>query len=111
MAEVAGLLDRLLEGEVIDTGDVARVVGSTARSVARWQTADSAPRRTSEERLLELTAVVDLLRSVLRDEPARLWLRSPNPELDWEKPLELVARGEYRRVIGAILAMAEGVTA
>lgn len=111
MAEVAELLDRLLEGEVIDTGDVARVVGSTARSVARWQTADSAPRRPSEERLLELTAVVDLLRSVLRDEPARLWLRSPNPELDWEKPLELVARGEYRRVIGAILAMAEGVTA
>jgi len=32
---------------------------------------------------------------------ARLWLRSPNPELDWKKPLELIADGEYRRVIGA----------
>lgn len=111
MTEVAGLLDRLLDGEVIDTGDVARVVGSTPRSVSRWQAAGATPRRPNEERLLELKAVIDLLRDVLRDGPARLWLRSPNPELDWEKPLELIARGEYRRVIGAILAMAEGVTA
>lgn len=46
------------------------------------------------------------LRAVLRDEPARLWLRSPNPDLDWRKPLELVAEGEYRRVIGAVLGPA-----
>jgi hypothetical protein len=69
------------------------------------------PRRDAEDRLLELEAVVDQLRSVLRDEPARLWLRSTNPELDWRKPLELIAEGEHRRVIGAVLAMAEGVTA
>lgn len=111
MSEVVVVLDRLLEGDIVDTEDVARVVGSTSRSVSRWHAAGSAPRRLSEERLLELKAVVDLLRSVLRGEPARLWLRSPNPELGWEKPLDLVAGGEYRRVIGAILAMAEGVTA
>jgi len=35
---------------------------------------------------------------------------SLNPELDYEKPLDLIERGEYRRVIGTILAMAEGVT-
>jgi uncharacterized protein (DUF2384 family) len=110
VAEVAVVLDTLLGADVIDVGDVARVVGSTSRSVTRWQASGSAPRRTAEERLLELKAVVDLLRSVLRDEPARLWLRSPNPELDWEKPLDLVAQGDYRKVIGVILAMAEGVT-
>jgi hypothetical protein len=58
-----------------------------------------------------LKAVVDQLQNVLRDEPSRLWLRSPIPELDWRKPSELIAEGEYRRVIGAVLAMAEGVTA
>lgn len=55
--------------------------------------------------------MTDQLRSVLRDEPARLWLRGPNPDLDWQKPLELISKGEYRRVVGAILAMAEGATA
>lgn len=110
MPEVATVIGRLLESDVIDSADVAQVVGATSRSVARWQSSGSAPRRQSEDRLLELKAVVDLLKTVLRDEPARLWLRSPNPELEWDKPLAFVARGDYRRVIATILAMAEGVT-
>ena len=40
-----------------------------------------------------------------------MWIRSPNPDLGYEKPLDLITEGQYRRVIGAILAMAEGVTA
>lgn len=110
MSAMTTLVDELLDGEVVDSPDVARVVGATARSVARWSEGAS-PRRATEERLLELKAVVDLLRQVLRDEPARLWIRSPNPGLAYEKPLDLVHRGEFRRVIGAVLAMAEGVTA
>ena len=104
------VLGALIETRVIDAGDVAHVTGSTPRSVSRWTSARVAPRRDSEDRLLELKTVVDQLRKVLQDEPARLWLRSPNPSLDWEKPLDLVARGEYKRVIGAVLAVAEGVT-
>jgi hypothetical protein len=111
VATLGGVLDELIETRVIDPGDIAQVTSSSPRSVSRWTAARVAPRRDSEDRLLELKAVVDQLRTVLRDEPARLWLRSPNPSLDWEKPLELIARGEYRRVIGAVLAMAEGLTA
>lgn len=105
------LLDELIDTKVLDTSDVAKVTGSTPRSVSRWTAAKATPRREAEDRLLELKAVTDQLRSVLRDEPARLWLRGPNPDLDWRKPLELIGKGEYRRVVGAILAMAEGVTA
>lgn len=105
------LLDRLLEGDVVDGADVARVVGTSPRSITRWQAARTVPRRDSEERLLELKAVIDLLGGVLRAEPARLWLRSPNPDLDYEKPIDVVARGEYQRVIDSIMSLAEGVTA
>ena len=111
MASLSALLDGLYETEVIDTADVARVSGSHARSVNRWRTAKAEPRRESEERLLELKAVVDLLRRVMRDDAARLWLRSPNPDLAYEKPLDLVATGEYQRVVDLLLALAEGVTA
>jgi putative toxin-antitoxin system antitoxin component (TIGR02293 family) len=108
---LSGVLDELIDTHVIDAGDLAQITGSTARSVSRWTAAKATPRRDAEDRLLELKAVVDQLRTVVRDESARLWLRSPNPDLDWHKPLELIARGEYRRVIGAVLTVAEGVTA
>jgi len=111
VATLSAVLDELIDTRVIDAGDVARITGSTARSVGRWTASKAVPRRDAEDRLLELKAVVDLVRRVLRDEPARLWLRSPNPELDWRKPLELIAEGEYRRVVSAVLAIAEGVTA
>lgn len=107
---MAAVVDELLIDDIVDSPDVARVTGATPRSVTRWLEGAS-PRRLAEERLLELKAVIDVLRRVLREEPARLWIRSPNPDLDYEKPLDLIERGEYRRVIGAILAMAEGVTA
>jgi putative toxin-antitoxin system antitoxin component (TIGR02293 family) len=111
MSTVAHLLEDMLRSEVVDAPDVARVLGTSSRSVARWASAGSMPRRENEERLLELKAVIDALTKVLREEPARLWLRSPIPALDYEKPIDLIERGEYRRVIGAILALAEGVTA
>jgi len=110
MASLSILLDDLYESDVIDTADVARVSGAHARSVNRWHTEQSEPRRESEERLLELKAVVDLLRRILRDDAARLWLRSPNPDLGYDKPLDLVAAGQYQRVIDLLIALAEGVT-
>ena len=111
MASLSALLDGLYETGVIDTADVARVSGAHARSVNRWRTGQAEPRRDSEARLLELKAVVDLLRRVLRDDAARLWLRSPNPDLGYEKPLDLVAAGQYQRVIDLLHALADGVTA
>lgn len=111
MAALAGVLDELIDTRVVDSGDFARVTGSTSRSVSRWTGAKASPRRDAEDRLLELKAVIDQLRTVMRDEPARLWLRSPNPDLDWEKPLDVIAEGGYRQVIGVILSIGEGVTA
>ncbi len=109
MATVSRLVDDLLLHGIVDSPDIAAVTGTSGRSVSRWREGVS-PRRSAEGRLLELNAVVELLCGVLRDQPARLWMRSPNPDLDYEKPLEIIQRGEYRRVVGAVLAMAEGVT-
>lgn len=110
MTTLTTLLDRLYEGDVVDTADVARVSATNPRSVARWKAQSTSPRRDAEERILELKAVVDLARRVMRDSAARLWLRSPNPDLGYEKPLDLIATGQYQRVIGLLLALAEGIT-
>lgn len=111
MTTVATLLEDMLRTDIVDAPDVARVLGTTVRSVTRWAAEGSLPRRNNEERLLELKAVVDALRQVMREGPARLWLRSPVPALDYRKPIDLIEQGEYRQVIGAILSIGEGVTA
>ena len=110
MASLASLLDHLCDGEVVDTVDLALVSSANPRGVARWRTQQVTPRRQTEERLLELRAVVDLARRVMRDDAARLWMRAPNPDLGYEKPLDLVAKGQYQRVVDLLLALAEGVT-
>ena len=65
---------------------------------------------SSTDQLPELPAVVDVARTVMSDDAARSWLRSPNPGLDYERPLDLVAAGDTQRVIDLLLALAEGVT-
>jgi transcriptional regulator with XRE-family HTH domain len=105
------VLDELLTAQVVDVRDVAMVTGVSTRTVSQWRAATVLPRAATADRIGELKVVVDELRRVLRDEPARLWLRSPNTALDWRNPLELIAEGEHRRVVATVLATAEGVTA
>lgn len=111
MGAVTSVLEGLLKDSVVDARDLAEMLGTSTRSVTRWQKTGATPRRETEVRLLEVQAVVDLLRRVMREDSARLWLHSPNPDLGYEKPIELLADGKYRRVVGALLALAEGVTA
>ncbi len=108
--DVVAILEQILRDHVLDSEDIARVSNTSHRTVARWQAHELAPRRESEERLLEVKTVVDLLREYMRPDAARLWIRSPNPDLGYGKPIDLIAGGEYLRVIGVILTTAEGVT-
>lgn len=110
MMSLAALLDDLCGSRVVDSADLALVSDTNQRSVARWRAEQACPRRQAEDRLLELGAVVDLARRVMRDDAARLWMRAPNRDLGFEKPLNLVKEGQYQRVVDLLLALAEGVT-
>jgi len=90
MAALASILDELIDTRVVDAGDLAQITGAISRPMSRRTTTKAMPRREAEDRFVELKAVVGQLRSVLRDEPARLWLHSPNPDLDldWRRPLQ-----------------------
>lgn len=107
MSVVADVLDSGL----VDSNDLARILSTTPRSVSRWQSSEVSPRRDSEERMLELKAVLDLAERCFAPGVARRWLRTPVPDLDYEKPLDLIADGQWRLVVDVLLAFAEGVTA
>jgi putative toxin-antitoxin system antitoxin component (TIGR02293 family) len=105
------VIDEVMRMNLVDTVDVAQVLGTSPRSVARWQQGETSPRRESVDRLLELKAVLDLASKVMRPDSARLWLRSPVPDLDYNKPLDLVENGQFRKVVTSLTALAEGLTA
>lgn len=109
MADLAERLARATAQIEVDQADVARLLDTNPRTVSRWLHRETVPRTDARERLLELIAVLEQLSGVLKAAPAHDWLFSPNPLLDHHKPVELLREGEYRRVLGAIDALAEGV--
>ncbi len=112
MASQATLAKRLrsaAERTDLDQADLAHLVGSNPRTVARWLAHESEPRTDVRRRLLEVLAVLEQLSGVLQPQAAHDWLFSPNELLEHEKPIDLLARGDWRRILGLIDALAEGV--
>lgn len=86
--DLAGLSDRL----------IATATGAKPSTVRGWLAGRSEPTGVRAQRLIELSEMVGRLARVLRSESIALWLQRPVLALNDEKPIELIARGEYRRV-------------
>jgi hypothetical protein len=89
--------------------DLAHVLEESPGVVSQWLAGKTAPSDDAHVRLLEVLAVLELLSGVLEPQAAHDWLFKPSPLLNKEKPIEVLREGGYRRVQGAIEAMAEGV--
>ena len=107
MTTIRSLLDDVCAGGVLTVGDLAQVTRTSRREVLRWRYRSDAVRREVEKRLLELRAVVDLARQAMPDRPARTWLRSPQPELKGQRPLDAVSEGSAYLVIDLLRALVE----
>ena len=109
MTTIRSLLDNVCAGGVLTVGDLAQVTRTSRSEVVRWRDRGETVRRDVEKRLLELRAVVDLARRAMPDRQARTWLRSPQPGLKNQRPLDAVSDGmafEVVMLLEAILAAA-----
>jgi uncharacterized protein (DUF2384 family) len=95
---------RMREGGLNDAM-IARATGAAPSTVRGWFARRSAPTGSRAERIAELSAIVERLRRVMRADYIPVWLTKPIEALDDEKPLDLIARGEYRRVAGIVSAL------
>lgn len=113
MADNVGVLAHKVKGTIDNLGlsneELGGILDASARSVARWSVGDVVPQRLNKQRLLDLSYVADALAEVLPRGHANLWMFSPNAMLDHERPADLVRDGQYKRVLDAIEAMADGV--
>jgi hypothetical protein len=105
LADLADRLGKAIAQVKLEDADLARIAGTSLDIVARWLSGQTTLRVDA----LELVAVLEKLAGVLRPGPAHDWLFTPNDSLDHHKPVDLLRTGEFRRVLGAIDEMSEGV--
>jgi uncharacterized protein (DUF2384 family) len=86
--DIPGLSDRL----------IASATGAKPSTVRGWLAGRSEPTGARAERLIELAEMIKRLSQVVRPESIPVWLQRPILALDDEKPIELIARGQYRKV-------------
>ena len=63
------------------------------------------PTRTPAVRPDELSAIVEHLGQAIEPDYISVWLHKPLAALDDQKPIDVIARGEYRRVNRLIAAL------
>jgi hypothetical protein len=78
--------------------DIARATGANETTVRAWLRGSRSPSGIYAERLVELSAVVERLARVMQPSYVPVWMRKPVPLLDDDKPLDVIAAGDYRRV-------------
>jgi hypothetical protein len=86
---------------------IARATGAAASTVRGWLALRSEPTGQRAERVAELSAVVERLARVIEPDYIPVWLTKPAEALDHEKPIELIARGDYTRVARLVSSLEE----
>ncbi len=82
----------------LSDSDVARATGAERSTVGSWLRRERRPSGERARRIAELSAIVERLSRVISPDYIPVWLNKPFAELDDEKPLDVIGRGEYRRV-------------
>lgn len=108
---VARRLDDLKERGGISGREVARLLNTTPQTVSRWRQGRSSPRPGSLAKLLKLDWLLDQLGAVYESDEARLWLFSPNRDLDGDSPAEAIADDRIEEVLAIVDRLRTGAYA
>lgn len=84
---------------------IARATGAAPSTVRGWLARRSSPTGVHAERVVELSSLVFRLARVMRADYIPVWLTKPVEALDDDKPIDLIAHGEYRRVASLVSSL------
>lgn len=93
------------EAGYLSAADIARATGADESTVRAWLRDKQSPSGQRAERLAELAALVERLALVMDPEYIPVWMRKPIGLLDDDKPLDVIAAGDYRRVSRVIAGL------
>jgi len=95
-------IDSIKQRTGIPASSIAEIVGATPQTLSRWSTGRNDPQRDHLDRLLKLEYLTERLAEFFEPEDARLWLFAPHPQLNGERPVDLIAEGRQKDVLAII---------
>ncbi|MGI8412381.1 MAG: helix-turn-helix domain-containing protein [Solirubrobacteraceae bacterium] len=98
MSPLAAEARRVRQETGLTDRQIATATGARPSTVRDWLSGRSAPTGVRADRLVELAEMTDRLARVMQADYIPIWLSRPLEALDDDKPVELLARGDYRRV-------------
>lgn len=79
--------------------ELSQVVGASLRTVQNWAAGSGTPAGSKVRRLLDVQYIVRELREVYTEEGVQIWLHARNRNLARQRPIDLLAAGQYDQVL------------
>jgi len=89
--------------------DIANIVGVSPPTVSRWSKGEGGPTIEKQTTIAELRWVAERLSDFYEPDEVRLWLQSPHPQMEGQKPYDLVNAGRTSEVLEVIERLDSGV--
>ncbi len=106
---IAARVRMLADHLALTQNELGDLLNTSQRTVSRWAAGTSTPPPDPKQQLLELAYLGEHLAKVMKPDEANVWVFSPNRLLNGESPAQLIRRREFRKVLGLVHALGEGV--
>jgi transcriptional regulator with XRE-family HTH domain len=92
------IVDDITRSGITQT-ELGQVVGASLRTVQNWAAGKATPAGAKVRRLLDVQYIVRELREAYTEEGVEIWLHARNRNLDSQRPIDLLAAGQYDEVL------------
>ena len=101
-------LDSIQKNASISAREVAQLLNTRPETLSRWRGGTSEPQPNTRDTLLQLWWLIAQLAELYDPPDAHLWLFAPHKQLNGERPVDLIQRGEAEIVLKIISQLKDG---
>jgi hypothetical protein len=94
----------------LTTNEIGLIAGVRDRQVQHWAAGTSRPTGETRDRLVDIHYMVRKLLDVYRPEGIEIWIHARNPELQGERPIDMLIKGDFQPVVDAVERLQVGAT-
>ncbi|MCZ6676275.1 MAG: DUF2384 domain-containing protein [Candidatus Poribacteria bacterium] len=106
---VARMVGELRELSGLKNVDLANIIGVSPPTVHRWSKGQGSPTIEKQQVIAELRWVAERLSDFYEPDEARLWLQAGHPQLNGEKPYDLINEDRTPEVLEVLDRLESGV--